>query len=85
MESARPQPAESTIPFAVLRPAIVYAILFGAQGAYLPYIGIYLASTGLDLGTVGALIALFAAVSVVAAPWWGALADASGDIRGPVL
>jgi len=80
-----PPPAPERIPFAVLRPAIVYSILFGAQGAYLPYISIYLASTGLDLGTVGVLIALFAGVSVVAAPWWGALADASGDIRGPVL
>ena len=60
-------------------------MLFGAQGAYLPYIPIYLASTGLDLGTVGALIALFAAVSLVAAPSWGALADGIGDVRGPVL
>jgi MFS transporter, PPP family, 3-phenylpropionic acid transporter len=68
----------------VVRPAIVYAMLFGAQGAYLPYIAIYLASTGLDLGTVGALIALFAAVSLVAAPSWGALADGIGDVRGPV-
>jgi MFS family permease len=69
---------------AVLRPALVYALLFGAQGAYLPYIALYLASTGLDLGTVGALIALFAAVSLVAAPSWGALADGIGDVRGPV-
>ncbi len=85
MISDRPGPADQRIPFAVLRPAIVYSILFGAQGAYLPYISIYFASTGLDLGTVGVLIALFAAVSVVAAPWWGAFADAGGDIRGPVL
>jgi predicted MFS family arabinose efflux permease len=70
---------------AVLRPAIVYAILFGAQGAYLPYIPVYLTSTKLDLGTVGALIALFAAVSLVAAPAWGALADGIGDVRGPVV
>ena len=69
---------------AIVRPAIVYALLFGAQGAYLPYIPIYLASTGLDLGTVGALIALFAAVSLVAAPSWGALADGIGDVRWPV-
>ncbi|HEX2753834.1 MAG TPA: MFS transporter [Candidatus Limnocylindrales bacterium] len=69
----------------IVRPAIVYSILFGAQGAYLPYIPIYLASTGLDLGTVGALIALFAAVSLVAAPAWGALADGIGDVRGPVI
>ena len=85
MPDDRSPAAPDRIPLAVLRPAIVYSILFGAQGAYLPYISIYLASTGLDLGTVGALIALFALVSVVAAPWWGALADASGDIRGPVL
>ena len=70
---------------AIVRPAIVYALLFGAQGAYLPYISIYLVSTGLDLGTVGALIALFAAVSLVAAPSWGALADGIGDVRGPVV
>ena len=69
----------------VVRPGVVYALLFGAQGAYLPYITLYLASTGLDLGTVGALIALFAAVSLVAAPSWGALADGIGDVRGPVL
>jgi PPP family 3-phenylpropionic acid transporter len=82
-----PEPTPPATPArgAILRPAIVYAILFGAQGAYLPYISVYLASTGLDLGTVGALIALFAAVSLVAAPAWGALADSLGDIRGPVL
>ncbi len=80
-----PGPSASPAPGAILRPAIVYAILFGAQGAYLPYIAVYLASTRLDLGTVGALIALFAAVSLVAAPAWGALADSLGDIRGPTL
>ena len=78
-----PVPTPPPAPGAILRPAIVYAILFGAQGAYLPYIAVYLASTGLDLGTVGALIALFAAVSVIAAPSWGAIADALGDIRCP--
>ena len=93
MDSRTPEQNRPAIPAvvdrpvqgAVLRPAIVYAILFGAQGAYLPYISIYLASTGLDLGTVGALIALFATVSVVAAPSWGALADGIGDVRGPVV
>ena len=91
---ARPEPTAPgaagasvprSAPASVVRPAIVYAILFGAQGAYLPYIPLYLASTGLDLGTVGALIALFATISLVAAPSWGALADGIGDVRGPVL
>jgi PPP family 3-phenylpropionic acid transporter len=72
-------------PGGLVRPAIVYATLFGAVGAFVPYIAIYLSSTGLDLGTVGALIALHAAVSLVAAPSWGALADGIGDVRGPVL
>src|SRR6478752_145651 len=83
--SASTAPAPAPPSSAGLRPAIVYALLFGAQGAYLPYIPVYLASTGLDLGTVGALIALFAAVSLIAAPSWGALADGIGDVRVPVL
>ena len=72
-------------PASVLRPALVYAVLFGAAGAYLPYISIFLSSVGLDLGSIGALIGLYAAVSLVAAPSWGAIADAVGDVRGPVL
>ena len=85
MEPARSQGPTGEPRGAVLRPAIVYALLFGAQGAYLPYIALYLASTGVDFGTVGALIALFAVVGLVAAPAWGALADGIGDVRGPVV
>jgi MFS transporter, PPP family, 3-phenylpropionic acid transporter len=50
-----------------------------------PYIALYLRSRGLDLGTVGALIALYATVSLFAAPTWGAIADAIRDARGPIL
>ena len=80
-----PGPRPAPPPGGLVRPAIVYETLFGAVGAFVPYIAIYLSSTGLDLGTVGALIALHAAVSLVAAPSWGALADGIGDVRGPVL
>lgn len=69
----------------IARPAVVYALLFGGVGAYFPYLSIYLQSTGLDIGMVGALIGLHAAVSLVAAPAWGALADGIGDVRGPIL
>jgi len=69
----------------VARPAIVFALLFGAVAAYAPYIAVYLRSKGLELGTVGLLIALQAAVGLVAAPAWGALADRRGDVRGPIL
>jgi PPP family 3-phenylpropionic acid transporter len=72
-------------PSSVVRPAIVYALLFGAVAAYSPYVAVYLRSTGLDLGAVGILIALHATVSLIAAPTWGALADALGDVRAPIL
>ena len=83
----RPEPPSPgpSIPSSVVRPAIVYALLFGAVGAYIPYLSVYLSSKGLDLGTIGALIALQATVSLVAAPSWGALADRRGDVRGPIL
>jgi MFS transporter, PPP family, 3-phenylpropionic acid transporter len=83
----RPEPPSPGPPFpsSVVRPAIVYALLFGAVGAYIPYLSVYLSSKGLDLGTIGALIALQATVSLVAAPSWGALADRRGDVRGPIL
>jgi len=80
-----PLSPESPRPSSVVRPAIVYALLFGAVGAYIPYLSVYLSSKGLDLGTIGALIALQATVSLVAAPSWGALADRRGDVRGPIL
>ena len=79
----RPEPPSPgpPIPSSVVRPAIVYALLFGAVGAYIPYLSVYLSSKGLDLGTIGALIALQATVSLVAAPSWGALADRRGDVH----
>jgi PPP family 3-phenylpropionic acid transporter len=80
-----PTPASSGASASVVRPAIVYALLFGAVAAYSPYIAVYLRSTGLDLGTVGILIALHATVSLIAAPIWGALADGLGDARAPIL
>jgi PPP family 3-phenylpropionic acid transporter len=80
-----PTPMPSGASSSVVRPAIVYALLFGAVAAYSPYIAVYLRSTGLDLGTVGILIALHATVSLIAAPIWGALADSLGDVRAPIL
>ena len=68
-----------------VRPAIVYAALFGALGAYFPYASVLLASRGLELGAIGLLLALHGVVSLVAAPAWGALADRAGDAGRPLL
>ncbi len=68
----------------IVRPAIVYFVLFAAVAAYFPYIAVYYQSIGLSLAEIGLLAALNAAVAVIAAPAWGALVDRVRDVRGPI-
>lgn len=65
----------------LVRPAVVYFVLFGAVGAFFPYISIFYGEIGLSLGEIGVLTAIFAAVGLVAAPIWGALVDRTRDVR----
>jgi PPP family 3-phenylpropionic acid transporter len=79
--------SESPLPTdhrSVVRPAIVYFVLFGAIAAYFPYIALFYRSIGLSLEGIGLLGALFAGVAVVAAPVWGAVVDRVHDVRGPL-
>jgi len=82
---ARERDAVGARPASLVRPSILYALLFGSVGAYVPYISIYLADIGLGLETIGLLSAIAAAVGLVAAPAWGAVADRSRDVRIPLL
>ena len=66
-------------------PAIVYALIFGAVGAWPPFSTVYFGSLGIDLGWIGVLSAIPAAVSIVAAPAWGVIADRLGDVRPPIV
>lgn len=68
-----PPPHRETI--SIARPTIVYVALFGAVGAWAPYLSVHFASIGLPLEVIGLLTALTAAVGLVAAPGWGALVD----------
>ena len=77
---ARERDAVGARPASLVRPSILYALLFGSVGAYVPYISIYLADIGLGLETIGLLSAIAAAVGLVAAPAWGAVADRSRRI-----
>jgi MFS transporter, PPP family, 3-phenylpropionic acid transporter len=52
-----------------------YVAAFGAVGAWYPYLAVFYAERGLDLGTIGLMTALGAAAALVAAPIWGAVAD----------
>ena len=66
------------------RPAVVYLTFFGSLGAFFPYVAVYYRSIGLPIEVVGLLTALQAAVSLAAAPAWGAVVDQLGSVRGPL-
>ncbi len=60
----------------LLAPKFFYFCWWGAQGALMPFIGLYFREVGLDLAQIGVLVALPGLLQIVAAPFWGLLADA---------
>ncbi len=54
-----------------------YLFYFGALGALIPYLGVYLKSIGFDAQEIGELIAALMATKVIAPNIWGWLADRS--------
>jgi PPP family 3-phenylpropionic acid transporter len=56
---------------------LAYLFVFAAGATLIPFISIYYRSLGFDAGTIGWLVGLPLVVSVVAAPAWTALADAT--------
>ena len=61
------------------------AAFFASLGAWFPYIAVYYASIDLSVESIGLLFALQAAVSLAAAPLWGAFVDHLGTVRGSLL
>jgi PPP family 3-phenylpropionic acid transporter len=61
------------------------AAFFASLGAWFPYIAVYYASIHLSVESIGLLFALQAAVSLAAAPLWGAFVDHLGTVRGSLL
>jgi PPP family 3-phenylpropionic acid transporter len=59
----------------IRRAALTYAVYFTAIGASWAYLPVYYRELGLGLATIGLLAAMSAAIQLVAAPAWGALAD----------
>ncbi len=62
-----------------------YLFAFGAAAALIPFVSIYYRSLGFGAGTIGWLIGLPLLVNVVAAPLWGAVADASHRHRAVLM
>jgi MFS transporter, PPP family, 3-phenylpropionic acid transporter len=59
----------------LFRAATAYVIVFAAVGAYAPFLQQYYQSLGLPLTQIGLLAAFTSAMSVSAAPLWGAIHD----------
>ncbi len=57
------------------RASLAYVVFYVALGAASPYMAPYFQSLGLSLGQIGMLTSLSAAVGLVCAPIWGAIAD----------
>ncbi len=68
----------------MLSSGLAYALYFGAIGAWSPYWPVYFSQLGVELGAIGVLAAIPAAVQIVGAPSWGLLADRLGDVRAPL-
>ncbi len=73
--------AQSTSRFAIdrrlLSPKAFYFCFYAAGAALIPFLGLYYASIGLTGRTIGLLAGLPPLITLVAAPLWGGLADAT--------
>ena len=72
---------QSTSRFAIDRrmvpPKAFYFFFYAAGAALIPFLGLYYASTGLTGRSIGLLAGLPPLITLVAAPLWGGLADAT--------
>jgi PPP family 3-phenylpropionic acid transporter len=68
----------------VLTSGVAYAVFFGTYGAWGPYWPVYFSQLGVDLGAIGFLATIPAAVQTFVSPAWGLAADRLGDVRAPL-
>lgn len=59
--------------------AVVYFLVLGGAGAYVPFFALHLARSGLSASAAGALIASMAVIQTLSSPVVGALADRTGQ------
>src|SRR5207344_864343 len=57
------------------RIVLAYLVYFAGIGAAFPYLPVFYRDLGLTLAEIGVLTAMQAAIQLVLAPVWGALAD----------
>ncbi len=62
----------------MIRAKASYFFYFAAGSCLMPYLALYYAQNGLSAGQIGLLSGLLPLVTLVSAPLWGGLADATG-------
>ena len=65
----------------MLKPKALYFFYFAAMASLLPFLVLYFESLGLNGRQIGVLSSLLPFMTLVAAPLWGALADATGRAK----
>ena len=68
----------------MIRPKAAYFFYFAAGACLLPFLALYYAQNGMSASQIGLLSGLLPLVTLVSAPLWGGLADATQRHR-PVL
>ncbi|MGC8780933.1 MAG: MFS transporter [Anaerolineae bacterium] len=68
----------------MIRPKASYFFYFAAGSCLMPFMVLYYAQNGLSAGQIGLLAGALPLVTLVSAPLWGGLADATGRHR-PLL
>ncbi len=58
--------------------SLFYLLYYGAAGALMPYLNLYYQTIGMDNQRIGLLAAVPTVMTLLAAPFWSALADALG-------
>lgn len=69
----------------MLRPKAAYFFYFAAGACLMPFMVLYYAQNGLSAGQIGLLSGALPLVTLISAPLWGGLADATGRHRGLLL
>ncbi|MCX7669181.1 MAG: MFS transporter, partial [Anaerolineae bacterium] len=65
----------------MIRPKASYFFYFAALASLMPFMVLYYAQNGLSAGQIGLLAGALPLVTLVSAPLWGGLADATGRHR----
>ncbi len=88
MKRNQPEPDSFEIPTGAVfarRLAVFYAALFVALGVQLPFLPVWLAAKGLDVGTIGIVLAIPMIVRILAIPVAARAADRQGTLRGAIV